>query len=253
MNRMSLLFVWITLAGLSEMAQAAELRVVGSNTMRADVFGEHAAELATETGLTLIINTDDGYKGGLASIRNGNADICMITKSLSVPATTIFGKSSDDLQEHSVGSITVVFITPRDNTVTKLSVAQLKEILSGHIANWSQVGGQDMPITVIATAGRDDLRAHFEKKVAGGPINYGLKTHYIPVAASDEQGARAVLNEVSRTPGSLGITTADLADATVNVLEMSPPLVISLTYVTKGSPSQEAQALINATRKLGLK
>ncbi len=39
-----------------------------------------------------------------------------------------------------------VFITNKDNPVDSLTTKQIRDIYSGEITNWSQVGGEDMPI-----------------------------------------------------------------------------------------------------------
>ena len=46
----------------------------------------------------------------------------------------------------AIGADALVFICSKDNPVQNLSMAQIKDIYSGNITNWSQVGGKDAPM-----------------------------------------------------------------------------------------------------------
>lgn len=55
-------------------------------------------------------------------------------------------------QEHIIASDSLVFIMHPDNPVGQMSIQQLREILTGGITNWSEVGGPDMPIQLVLTS-----------------------------------------------------------------------------------------------------
>ena len=54
-------------------------------------------------------------------------------------------------QEHIVAVDSLVIIVNQSNPMNALSVSDLAGIFSGRITNWSQVGGPDLPVTVVTT------------------------------------------------------------------------------------------------------
>lgn len=68
-------------------------------------------------------------------------------------------------QEHILAVDTLVVIVHPDNPVNELSVGQLRAIYSGDITNWSQVGGNDAPITLVSWDEQSEKREVFESIV----------------------------------------------------------------------------------------
>jgi phosphate transport system substrate-binding protein len=55
-----------------------------------------------------------------------------------------------------------------DTQVTNLTMAQLQGIYTGHITNWSQVGGSNEPVVILSQPAGSTLRAIFETYVLHG-------------------------------------------------------------------------------------
>jgi len=53
-------------------------------------------------------------------------------------------------------------------TLTNITTAQLKQIYSGQVTNWSQVGGPNLPIVVVSRPASSGTRATFQKYILGG-------------------------------------------------------------------------------------
>ncbi|MFK7752398.1 MAG: phosphate ABC transporter substrate-binding/OmpA family protein [Sedimentitalea sp.] len=70
-------------------------------------------------------------------------------------------------QEHIVAVDSLVVITHPDNPVQSLTMAQLGDIYSGKITNWSDVGGDDAPISVMDRQQDSGTRAVFGKAIYG--------------------------------------------------------------------------------------
>lgn len=69
----------------------------------------------------------------------------------------------------------LVAITHRDNPVTNLTTAQLAGIFNGDITNWSQVGGADMPITVMTRKGSTSGVGYMARMMLFGSPSYEFK------------------------------------------------------------------------------
>ncbi|MCL2454434.1 MAG: substrate-binding domain-containing protein [Micrococcales bacterium] len=51
-----------------------------------------------------------------------------------------------NLESHAIGRDALVFLTNEDNPVDSLTAEQVRDIYTGKITSWSQVGGPDVPI-----------------------------------------------------------------------------------------------------------
>ncbi len=69
--------------------------------------------------------------------------------------------------EHIVAIDSLVVITHPSNPVSRISMTDLAAIYSGQITNWNQVGGEDLPITVIDRPRDSGTRSVFKSAVYG--------------------------------------------------------------------------------------
>ncbi len=187
-----------------------------------------------------------GSGTGLASAENG---------SVQIGDSDIFSKSGQqDLVDHQVAIIVFTLVINKNVTgVTSLTTAQIKGIYSGSIKNWSQVGGPNLPITVVSRPTTSGTRATFGQYILGGPETITGPTNLI----SDSTGT--VATEVNQTSGAIGYVTTDAAQklslTMLNIDGNSPTAanVESNTYkfwniehmYTKGAASGLTQAFID--------
>ena len=77
------------------------------------------------------------------------------------------GNMISPTQEHIVAIDSLVVITHPDNPVSSLTSEQIRQIYSGQITNWSEVGGNDVPILVVARPEGSGTRSVFESRMFG--------------------------------------------------------------------------------------
>ena len=101
-----------------------------------------------------------GSSRGINDARMGLADIGMVSRALK-PA-------EQDLTAFLIAMDGIGIILHKSNRVSQLSDAQIIAIYTGKIRNWQQLGGADLPITVVNKAeGRSTLElflSHFALK-----------------------------------------------------------------------------------------
>jgi phosphate transport system substrate-binding protein len=100
-------------------------------------------------------------------------------------------------QERIVAIDSVVVVTHPSNPVQELSVDQLRAIFAGQINNWSQLGGADRPINVVARQ-RDTASYNFF-------MSYLFEegdTNYLPQAIVDDD--QEMLNVVYQDRNAIG-------------------------------------------------
>ncbi|MCK5110256.1 MAG: substrate-binding domain-containing protein [Arcobacteraceae bacterium] len=111
-------------------------------------------------------------------------------------------KGEENVQAHQVAWGAVVAIVNKNNSVSNITSQQFKDILTGKITNWKEVGGEDLSIQVYARNGKtsgvgysvrmvlfDDKEISFTKdakrKGSSGPIRRAV-TKAINVFAVDD-------------------------------------------------------------------
>lgn len=146
-----------------------------------------------------------GSSAGVESVLSGACDI---------------GNSSRNLTEEEKGSGAAENIMAIDgiavavdssNKVTNLTKAQLTDIYTGAVTNWSEVGGDDMPIVVVGREAGSGTRGAFEEIL-------GIEDKCAYANELDSTGA--VMAKVASTPGAIGYISLDAIDDSVAVLQL---------------------------------
>src|SRR5579875_2239639 len=174
---------------------------------------------------------------GLAQVENGVVDIGMSD----IPAPA----SSRDLVDNRVaiaGFAVIVRSGPPLQRVKNLSVAQLRSIFSGAVANWRALGGPDVPITVVNRPRSSGTRGTFTAAIMRGPPYTNRQLEL------DSNGS--VVDAVSRSVGAIsyvsfgyaakpGIRALQLNGATPSARDVAArryPLWSYEHMYTKGPP-----------------
>src|SRR5437763_1521944 len=197
------------------------------------------------SGATITVNLG-GSKTGLANVEAGSVDI----GNSDVPASS----TQSDLVDHQVAVVIFGVIVNKDVTLTNLTTAQLKQIYSGQVKNWSQVGGPNLPIVVVSRPASSGTRATFQKYILGGN-----ETVSGPASlTTDSTGT--VVTEVGQTNGAIGYAATGpvQGNSTVSLLSIdgvAPTSDNAKTNMykfwniehmyTKGTAKPLAQALID--------
>lgn len=98
----------------------------------------------TEQSRLHYTNTRGAYK----AVADGTADIIFVAKPSKSQLEYAKSKGAN-LEFVPIGLEAFVFIVHKDNPVSNLSTAQIKEIYSGKITKWSQVGGANLYIDAV--------------------------------------------------------------------------------------------------------
>lgn len=118
-----------------------------------------------------------------------------------------------------IGQDGIAIVTHPDNPVTNLSTEQLRRIYQGRLVNWQDVGGADLPITVISREEGSGTRAEFERLVMGERRT----VQSAEIAPSSE----AVVISAGRDVGAIGYVSMSYLDASVraiNIDDIEPTL-----------------------------
>ncbi|MDQ6931376.1 MAG: phosphate ABC transporter substrate-binding protein [Candidatus Eremiobacteraeota bacterium] len=115
--------------------------------------------------------------------------------SVDIGDSDVIAPGNSHLKDHKVAVVGFGVIVNPSAGVSNLSRKQLRDIFSGRLNNWSQVGGKDGQITVINRPRASGTRAVFNATVMG--------TSRISEQGLVEDSSGTVVNTVGSTPGSI--------------------------------------------------
>ncbi len=135
----------LTLCFLSQ-GWSKELTWVGCGITKKAFMKELASTYKKETGTKIKIKGGGATKG-IRVVSKGGADLggsCRHT--LEIP-------QEKNARMHHVAWDALVVVVKKDNPVDEISSTKLKQVLSGEIKNWKDLGGPDLPLKLYARRG----------------------------------------------------------------------------------------------------
>ena len=195
----------------SSKALSGTITAVGSTALQP--LCEAAAEQFMEKNSGVQITVQGGGSGqGITQITQGavqigNSDVFAEAKV----------KDAADLKKITDNKVCIVGMGPivnKDVTVDDLTIEQLRQIFTGEVTNWSQVGGANAEITVINRASGSGTRATFEAAVLG---DSKVPDSFKP-QEQDSSGTAAKM--VATTPGAISYVAFSYYDDTFRALNV---------------------------------
>lgn len=218
---------------------------IAGGTAHIPVMNEAAKRIMTFNPKVRITVAGGGSGIGVQKVGEGLVDIGNTGRALSEEEVAKFGLQSFDFAIDGVAPI----VHP-DNPVAGLAAQQIRDIFTGRITRWSEVGGPDEAIHVY---GREEASGTHE--VFWGKM---LKKEPIVASANIIQSNGAMKVAVSQDVNAIGYMSIGHIDDTVKPLavdgvtpsqetavDKSYPVVRHLFMNTKGDPKPLARAFID--------
>ncbi|MCM3513475.1 MAG: phosphate ABC transporter substrate-binding protein PstS family protein [Carnobacterium inhibens] len=178
------------LTACGPVVEEESITAVGSSALQPLV--EAAGEQYSSENIGKFINVQGGGSGtGLSQIAAdaveiGNSDIFAEEKD---------GIDASKLVDHRVAVVGITPIVTPGTGVTDISIEELNKIFTGKITNWSELGGNDLPITVLNRASGSGTRATFEQWV--------LEEGQNSIITQEQESSGTVRQIVANTPGTI--------------------------------------------------
>jgi phosphate transport system substrate-binding protein len=192
--------------GAGGAAAAESMRIAGSIAFAEEILAPYRDRIERESGRQLQLELSSAG-AGLLALLEGKADLAMLAASpdqaIAYLKQTRPDLPFDRLRSFRIYETRVAYPVNPDNPVRSLTSADFKRVLSGQVDNWRDVGGPDLPIRLVSTAGGGGTRLTTEEVVL-----HGARI----AAASDARVATPddVIKTVAQDKGAVGITQVSL-------------------------------------------
>ncbi|MBF0106193.1 MAG: phosphate ABC transporter substrate-binding protein [Deltaproteobacteria bacterium] len=183
-------------------SQKQNVTLAGSTAFQP--FAEKLAEIYMASHPEISINVQGGGSAvGIQSAVAGNADIGMADL-LTLP------DEAKLLTSTIVARDGIALIVNPKNTLVALTAQQARDIFSGQITNWKDVGGSDAAIRVFSREDGSGTRRSFDKLVLG--------TLKVSSSALFQNSNGTIREAVANDPGAIGYLSIGLVNSHVKAL-----------------------------------
>jgi len=232
----------VMLASTVAIAASTEIRIGGAAEACNGMFDVVKEQIRDETGIVPKITPSSSMQA-LLDLDTGNIDIATTDVPLESLISDLENKGylivPESFQVQGIGTNTILVYLNSSNRVKELSQGQLRDIFTGKITNWKQVGGDNQKIVVVWSDETPDQNRLFSRYVIG--------TRPIVKSAVRATGQQDIIERISNTPGAIGIAShAFKSGRTRN--PKTPYVSAKVIAITKGSPGESVQKLLEVVK-----
>lgn len=146
-----------------------------------------------------------GSSAGIKNAIEGTSQIGMASRDLKDE------EKASGLKETQIAIDGIAVITNKNNEVKDLTLEQVKDIYTGKITNWKEVGGKDAPIVVVSREDGSGTRDGFQE-------NVGFESEELTKDAQISDGSGNIKSIVEGNENSIGYISFGYVDDKVNSL-----------------------------------
>lgn len=236
-------------------SESQPIAVKGSDTLV--ILGQRWAEVYMKKNPGTTIQVTGGGSGtGIAALINGTTDICEASRPMTdKEKRDLKTKRSVDAVEIPVALDGIAIFVNSKNPVNELTLAQIKDIYTGEVTNWNEVGGKNAPIILYGRENNSGTYAFLKEHVLKDD-DYASQTQTLP-------GTAAVINAVSKDVNGIGYggiaygegvkhlkvkkdnQTMGIEPSMDNVISGKYPISRYLFWYTAGQPKSAIKKLVD--------
>jgi phosphate transport system substrate-binding protein len=249
-GRASMIFISLVSFAFTGAAHAEAIKLSVSRSAQEGLFEHIKAPFEKETGIqiTYVQAKNAEVSSYFKDVIDGKADAAVASQAYD----TWVGVMKDekavvpaDITNRVISRDILQLVTNKDAKISKLTLEQVEAVFTGKAKSWKDVGGADIPVTLIMYKSKPGKGPSF-RKLAMHDQSFGKSVKEVAGEEDD------IVKATAATPGSVAFITRQLDMKDVMVIE-TPPLGRPVTMITKGPPTPAVQKLIQFIRTNGSK
>ena len=213
-----------------ETDNGATVSTDGSTSMEKVILSLAEQYMADNAGVNVTYNPT-GSGTGITAALEGRCDIGLSSRALKAE------EKESGLTETIVALDGIAIIVNADNPVADLSIAEIADLFTGKISNWSEIGGADAPVVPIGREAGSGTRSGFEE-ITG--------VEDACVYSQELTSTGAVITAVSQNPGAIGY--ASLASNLDSVKAVTVEGVVATEDTVKSGEYKIQRPFVFATK-----
>ena len=203
-----------------------------------------AEDYQKENDTTTIEVQQVGSSAGITNTIDGTSQIGMSSRDLK-------DEEKSELKEYQIAIDGIAVITNSANKVKDLTLDQVKDIYTGKITNWKEVGGADAEIVVVSREDGSGTRDGFQEIV-------GFESKDLTSNAQISDGSGNIKTTVQGNENAIGYISFGYLDDSINAVKIGGvepkeenvyndkyPISRPFLLVTKGEASGDAKSFID--------
>ncbi|MFA5096868.1 MAG: PstS family phosphate ABC transporter substrate-binding protein [Candidatus Omnitrophota bacterium] len=153
-----------------------------------------------------------GSSVGIAALIDGTCDIADASRAIKEAEIQKAAANGRDPVAHIVAMDGIAIVVNKSNPIAKLSKKQARDIFTGRVTDWSQVGGNPGKIVVVS---RDTSSGTFE---AFGELV--MNKEKVMPGALMQASNQAVAQNIAQTPSAIGYVGLGFMSGQIKALEI---------------------------------
>jgi phosphate transport system substrate-binding protein len=237
------------LAGCSP-AKTEKVVILGSNTVGEELAPKLVAEYKKAHPEVAFETEFKGTTYGLGALIVGRCDIAAASRDASTNEISMAHDRGVEFKDDLIGSYAVAVVVNPNNTLTSLTRDQVRDLFTGVIQNWKEIGGPDAPVRLCIRNPISGTYLGF-RELAMDNKAYGLAvqtfTNYddIVQAVGKDAGAVGYTSLQTDNKGVKAVGIGDVAPSMEAVRQGKYPFCRALhLYTSKVNATPAAQSFV---------
>ena len=191
--------------GANSDSNVASISISGSTSV--GPLMEKVQEKYEENNSVILEIQQNGSGAGIKDVISGISEIGMSSRELKK-------KKKSSVKGTTVAYDGIALLVNPENKVKNISLEDVKNVYTGKITNWKELGGEDAPIVVISREEGSGTRDAFQEIV-------GYKSEELTKEATISDGSGAVKTTVAGNKNAIGFASFEYIDETVSALNVN--------------------------------
>ena len=187
-------------------SSASSITVSGSTSVGPLIEKEAEKFQEANSGMKVEIN-QLGSSAGIKDAINGTVQIGMSSRDLKDQ------EKAEGLTEVEIAHDGIAIITNKANNVKSLTMSQVKDIYTGKITNWKELGGKDSEIVVVSREDGSGTRDAFQEIV-------GYTSEELTKNAQIGDGSGNIKSTVAGNENAIGFISFEYIDDKINAINI---------------------------------
>ena len=243
---MASLVLLIVLAAGCSPAKTGKVIICGSNTIGEELAPRLIAEFQKDHPGAAFEAEFKGTTYGFGALFVGRCDIAAASRDATTNEVALARDNGVELNDETIGTYCVAVVVNAGSPVADLTRDQVRDLFTGVVQNWKEVGGPDTPVHLFIRHPVSGTHLGFrELAMENKPYALGVKTftNYVDIVqavAGDPNGVGYSSFQFAAKPGIKAVSIGGTSPTAASVKQSKYPYARTLRFYTNKAATATA-------------